>query len=229
MRPRFLLLAALLLAAAVTMGLASVPSSTGGPDGPQGPELVPLCGVCGPPLQDAAAEHGITVADRPSTLHIQVARNGSARWTIRRSLSNATAANLRANDSRLRSIVYRAIRGGTVTETKYRTMTVNGTTLRVQYRVSSFAHRSAGVLLVDFIHGAGRDEHRYVTWYNDRITVRAPAGMSVVNQPVAASTQPQSVQWPAGKDYTHLGTGTFIVFASDRGSFRGRWGSSLSR
>jgi hypothetical protein len=178
---------------------------------------VPICGVCGPPLEEAAAEHGISVADRPSHVTIHTARNGSAHWTIRRSLSKSTATRLQANHSRLSIIVAQAIRGGIVSTPQQRDVSIKGSTLIVQYRVPEFAHRSAGVLLVDFFHNTGHDEHRYLTWYNDRITVHAPGGMAVVNQPLAAASQSATVRWPAGQDYTHLGTGTFIVFGAAHG------------
>lgn len=213
MRSRYIILIALLLAGAVTMTLTTTSTASES----ESPELVPICGVCGPPLQEAAAEHGITVADRPSRVTIHTARNGSAHWTIRRSLSNATATRLQANHSRLGAIVAQAIQGGIVTAPEQRDISINGSTLVVQYRMPQFAHRSAGVLLVEFFHDAGHDEHRYLTWYNDRITVHAPEGMVVINQPLVAASQSNTVRWPAGQDYTHLGTGTFIVFGPDRG------------
>lgn len=164
-----------------------------------------VCGVC---------ENGASPLDGgvgSSEMEIQVYENGTARWTARVDVSGSDTEAVAAQTD----AVARAIRNDFDHEDYFVTahrgevrnvsVYVDGETLVATYLVPDTATvRPDGYLVVKRFHGAHVEFPEYSQAYGlgaDRVRVKAPSGMRVVNDPPDAGV---------------IGDGDWVVWADDR-------------
>ncbi|ACV48333.1 MULTISPECIES: hypothetical protein [Halomicrobium] len=163
---RFVAVACLVIFAVTTLAVAPVVGA---------PPPRPLCDACGDSFAETASAHGVEATVVESTATVQVARNGTATWTVRNTLREPAAERLRANESLRTAIADRAMWDVTLLGSNVSSDGV----LTLRYREPDFAEPSAGGTLRS---GAFTESHGYSSLDGlgaDRLTVVAPEGMTV--------------------------------------------------
>ena len=154
---------------------------------------VPLCSICDDGFERAATDAGLDATVTRSTVEVVVRENGSARWTVRNRLANAsTADRLRTDPELLDRVVrtglgegYRKPDPARVSQLSAR---VEENVVVVTFAYSSFAESTVGgVLLVDYFHSGG--DRRTYGLDADEFTVVGPAGNVVVNDPATGQVR----------------------------------------
>ncbi|WP_435345585.1 hypothetical protein [Haloarchaeobius sp. HRN-SO-5] len=193
-RPVVLTVLSLLLLASTTAPVVAAPP----------PESV--CGLCDGDAFDGAVER--------SEVDVQVRDDGSARWTVRATLDERTATELRDDPDR-RQLVRRGLtRRSVVEEVRSLDTRVEGRDLVATFTVPGFAHRGAGgVLVVDGFFPS--NQYASVTVHADRLTVSGPGGTAPTLVPETARAADGAVVWEGGT--TDLGSETYLAFAGDGG------------
>lgn len=177
-RPSALLVAALVLVVAVP---AFAPATAGQTDWND-----QVCPVCGPTFETAAAANGVSVTVEESTAVVEVERDGTAHWTVRNRLSNASRArrladadlgpalrdrldaHLKLDAERVRNVSTRA----------------DGDTVVVTFTDTDAGTRAFGrTVVTHFWLEQGMEGGPFYRFEADRVTVVGPEGTRVVNSP----------------------------------------------
>lgn len=165
-----------------------------------------VCGVCenGP----SPLEEGATVES--SEMEIQTFENGTARWTARMDVSGADAEAIAARTDAVATAIEEDFDDEDYFVTAHRgevrnvSVRADGETLVATYLVPDTATvRPDGYLVVKQFHGAHVDFPEYSKAYGlgaDRLRVKAPSGMRVVNDPPGGGV---------------IGDGRWVVWADD--------------
>lgn len=176
------------------------------------PQPTPFCPYCGDHFADAAAGTEVTV--ERSTVDVRIHRNGSATWTVRNELDNASAFR------EYPSLLEYAARNARPDYARYPVSPtyigsrMDGDTAVVTYRDDRAASRHAGLLVVSYFHDTGDG----FLVNADRVQVRGPDGQVVTNDPQIGRVEQGDYVirgfTPEGEWYTES---TFVVFGSDDG------------
>ena len=181
------------LALLIVASLLAVPAAVDARAPPQA-----ACGVCTDALDDAAAERGVALERATSTLTIDVAENGSTRWTARVVL--ADGADALRNDS-LREAVVADARHRVVADADSVASRVDGDTLVVTYRLDDATERHAGVLLFTAFRADGpvvpfaMGGPGPVYLGADELTLRGPDGYVAADGSAGAGADARTVSW----------------------------------
>ncbi|QIB73225.1 hypothetical protein GL213_13080 [Halogeometricum borinquense] len=158
------------------------------------------CGVCTDALDTAAAENGITLEREQSAMTVDVAENGSTRWTARVAL--AAGADRLTNDTLRSNVVADAMEQTYAAATPENVSShLDGNTLVVTYRDTDAVTSESDVLLFTSFHASspvnpfliGGEGTAYVG--ADELTVRAPDGYAVQGGYGDATTTTDTVRW----------------------------------
>lgn len=182
------------------------------------PQPTPVCQLCGSAFENAAGEAGADATVTNSTVLVQVHDDGSATWTVRNRLADATpfredSALLNRTARRLIDGQYGHPEGGTLVSAR-----TDGDVVVLTVRDDDAATRRAGLLVVDYLHDEG-----YEPWYHvnaDRFTIRGPADTVVTNTPDSGTVDGRSVAWDGntgGELYesADLEGSPYVVFGPD--------------
>lgn len=200
----------------------------------------PLCSVCDDGFERAAADAGLEATVARSTVEADVRENGSARWTIRNRLANASSAERLRTDSELLDRVVRTALGdgyrkpdsARISDLSAR---VEGNVVVVTFAYSSFAESAVGgVLVIDYFHSGG--DRRAYGLDADEFTVVGPEGSVVVNDPATGEVREGQdrdgrVTWETFDDeHTRVDRyldDTYVAFGSGDGVVQ-TWGASVA-
>ncbi|MXV64166.1 hypothetical protein GS429_19270 [Natronorubrum sp. JWXQ-INN-674] len=180
------------------------------------PPPTSLCGVCGPGVVDDSEIDGST---GPGTLDIYVDETGDSLWSARVPVTDSTADRYGANETALESAVDDAwvtphAAGGDV-----RTVasTVDDGAVVVNYTVNDVARPGVGdAWLVDYFADVASNTRYSVT--AERVTIHAPDGTVVTNDPAHASVDGNTATWTrddgsaSGGDFSRQ---TYVTYGED--------------
>ncbi|MFC7200113.1 hypothetical protein [Halospeciosus flavus] len=186
------------------------------------PQPTPACHVCGTAFEERAGQYDEDSAGPDdavnvtrSTVDVHLAANGSARWTARTVLTNASADRLRGW-SRLDTFLRETLRSHWFGDPRDLSVHFEGDTLVVTFRVADPASRAFGVLLVDELYYAPG-----LTYVNaESLRLHPPDGYVPTRVPTGASrTGNGSLVWhgsSAGNPFETTETGgEFAAFAPE--------------
>ncbi|WP_226481541.1 hypothetical protein [Natrinema amylolyticum] len=187
------------------LGVVGVAAVAGAPPPEQ------LCGVCGPSTANDAEIAGAT--DR-GTLDIYIDDTGDSQWRARVPVNASAAERYRTNATALEAAVDDAWARSHAADNDVRTVesSVAGDTVVVNYTVDDIAERGVGdAWIVDYF-ATGTSPARYEL-AADRVTLHAPEGTVVTNDPAYATVDGDTVTWtPEGNDFDDQ---TYVVYGSD--------------
>jgi len=177
--------AALLIALLLTAGLLTAVTPAGA-----SPQPDPVCGACGSSFEDVAEEQGAAINVTHSTAAVQIHANGSATWVVTNRVNESAASRLSENSALLDRIARGAAAEGwglphvyDEGEVTLQSVSVDGRTVRIQFRDPDAGKRHVGVLVVDYLHSEGVRGGWILN--ADRFTLHGPSGTVVVNDPGA--------------------------------------------
>ncbi|GGL61554.1 hypothetical protein [Halocalculus aciditolerans] len=200
---RAALLALLVVTASVGLGVVAVDSATA-----RAPPQA-ACGVCTDALDDAAADHGVTVERGTSVMHVHVYANGSSRWTATVQLTDGAAA-LAANDTLRRAVVDTARHRVIVDDPVHLQSRVVDDSLRVTYLARNTSHTRLGVVRFDAFYASsaapfavGGEGAPYPG--ADTLVVHAPADHTVSGHGDTGSANATAVTWQGDSHARYAG------------------------
>lgn len=141
----------------------------------------PFCDICG-----ASFSENVT----SSTAKLQMTTSGDVHWHVENELRDPTATEWRENPNRARSHVEDQLDQGVVENL---TVGMEGDTLTITFVDEGAARHRLGVLVLPYLHGDGI-EARYVI-NAERLTIVAPDGHRVLNNPPLATVEGDRVVW----------------------------------
>ncbi|MFC4407183.1 hypothetical protein [Haloarchaeobius iranensis] len=197
-RPQTLAVLTLLVLAAVALPIVA-PVTAGPP-----PEAV--CGLCTDDALDGGVEHSEVV--------VRVQDDGSADWTVRATLDERTAGELRDAPAERRDRVRGELTRRTVVDEVTALQTrIENRTLVATFTSADFAHRGVGgVLVADGLFPS--HEAAGVTVHADRLAVHGPDGTSPTLVPDTATADGGAIVWT---EQTGIGSETYLAFGADAG------------
>ncbi|WP_255150479.1 hypothetical protein [Halorarius halobius] len=165
------------------------------------PQPDAACDVCGQKFERGAEELGVSVNVTHSTADVYLDGGGAATWVVRNRLTPDSAARLRGNPERVDAVAAAAFETypeGPVENPTGLTATLSNRTVTIRYDHDAPTDRTAGVTLVEYF-----DTDGYDYWYvvnADRLTVVAPEGTRVTNDPAEATVDGRNVTWRGGSE-----------------------------
>lgn len=147
------------------------------------PQPTPVCPTCGVQFERAASEAGTAVSVTDSEVDVHLRADGSARWTTRTTVDDASAESLTQESAH--DIVTEALDRHRLVEPGDPEVRLDGRTLTATY-TADVATTRAGVLLVDAFQRGVTD------WWvvnADRFTIHAPDGYALANDPDGSTTE----------------------------------------
>lgn len=200
---RRVLLALLLFA--VPLGAAGVAFAS--------PSPVTACPPCEHSFEAAAANHGVETEIEHSEAVVRVHRNGSATWTVRNRLANATAAErLQGNATLARAVAADSfgVRYGDGIDHELLDTQADGETFEMRYRTADVAKAGVGGATVLTYFRDVPGAYIYTELGADRLTIVAPRGTTVAHGFGERSDEGRrttATSLPGDRD------GPFVVFA----------------
>jgi len=203
---RFVAVVGLVLLASTTLAVAPAVGA---------PPPRPLCDACGETFAETAGAHGVEVTVVESTATVRVAENGTATWTVRNTLREPAAEQLRANESLRTAIADRAMWDVTLLGSNVSSDGV----LTLRYRDPEFAEPAVGGTLRS---GAFTERYGYRSLEGlgaDRLTVVAPDGMTVERTVSGATVSPDRTRMTL----TDLDRYGIVTFSQQGDALGGVW------
>ncbi|RRJ29385.1 hypothetical protein [Halocatena pleomorpha] len=179
------------------------------------------CGICTDTLDQAGADHGVTLARGQSKLVIQVYENTSTRWTATVQLTDGASAL--QNDSLRRAIVSDVFdRSRTVAKPTRVTSHLSEQTLTVSYRDHGAAETHGETIVFTRFH-ATEPQSPFViggegTPYPgaDTVVLRAPNDYTVTGDYASATESGTAVRWHANGTDDHIDRATRVTFVDNQ-------------
>lgn len=175
------------------------------------------CGICTDALDQAGANHGVTLTQGQSKLVIQVYENTSTRWTATVELTDGAGAL--QNDSLRRAIVSEVFdRARMVAEPTHVTSHLSGQSLIVSYRDPGAAETQDDTIVFTRFHATEPQSPFVVggegTPYPgaDTAVLRAPSGYTVTGDYASATEAETAVRWHSDESNGHIDRSTRVTF-----------------
>lgn len=193
-----------LLLVAVPLGAAGVALAS--------PSPIAACPPCDRSFEGAAGSHGVETEISHSEAVVRVHRNGSATWTVRNRLVNASAAErLRDDPSLARAVAADSFgtRYGDGIDHELLGVRVEGETFELRYRTPDVAKRGAGGSLVLTYFREVPGAYMYTGLGADRLTIVAPEGAVIAR---GFGDRSDDGRRTVATAFPHTRDGPFVVF-----------------
>lgn len=150
------------------------------------PQPTYVCGVCGDPFEQVAADQNVALNVTASTATVQVHENGSATWTVTNRINDSAAAQLSEDPALLDTIARTAVSDGwglphSEQGVEFYSASITDTEVTIRFHQQSAAERHAGLLVTDTFHSDGVRGGWILNV--DRFSIVGPPGTEIVNEP----------------------------------------------
>lgn len=170
-------------AAVILSGLFLTVVFTGA--GTSSPQPTPFCSVCG-----ATFHENVTA----SAATLQMTASGDVRWTVENKVAEPTASNWEESPERARGHVETRLDDyGPPQTVNQLSVEMENDTMVIEFVDTNVARHRIGLLILPYLNGEGI-EARYVI-NAERLTIVAPDGQRVINNPQLATVEGDRVIW----------------------------------
>lgn len=150
------------------------------------PQPTFVCGACGGPFEQAAADQNVALNVTASTATVQVHENGSATWTVANRINESAASKLSRDQALLESVARAAVYDGrglphSEEGVEFGSASIADTEVTIRFHQDAAADRHAGLLVTDTFHSDGVRGGWILN--TDRFSIVGPPGTEIVNEP----------------------------------------------